>query len=62
MEESLQYQKKVKVIGVGPKGESIDLDSINNAEILLGGRRLLDFYKNIIAVNTLSSPIMSHLI
>ncbi len=43
----MQKQQKVKVIGIGPKGESFNIDYIKQADLIVGGRRLLKFFDNI---------------
>ena len=46
MEELLQHQQKVKVIGVAPDGECLKSDEILKADIIAGGRRILNFFKS----------------
>ncbi len=43
----MQKQRKIKVIGIGPNGECFYLDEIYSADILAGGKRLLNFFKNV---------------
>ena len=40
-------QKPINVVGIGPKGEVFYKNLIENADILIGGKRLLNFFKHI---------------
>ena len=43
----MQHQQKINVVGIGPKGECLKHEVIEKAEILAGGKRLLDFFPEV---------------
>ena len=43
--ECMQNQNKIKVIGLGPEGETFYKQFIKEADIVVGGKRLLNFFQ-----------------
>ncbi len=43
----MQKKKSINVVGIGPKGETFHPEIIENADILIGGKRLLKFFDKI---------------
>ncbi len=43
--ECMQTQNRIKVIGIGPNGETFYKNYILEADIIVGGKRLLNFFK-----------------